>query len=41
MRMREILCHIYGLLMCPDIDTPIDGYDEYYKQFTAINIKGH
>ena len=30
MSMREILCHIYGLMMCPDMDTPIDGYDESF-----------
>lgn len=24
--MREILSYIYGLLMCPDIDTPLDRY---------------
>lgn len=24
--MYNILCHIYGLLMCPEIDSPLDGY---------------
>jgi hypothetical protein len=29
--MRDILSYIYGLLMCPDTDTPLDGAlaDEY------------
>jgi ubiquitin-protein ligase len=32
--MRDILCCIYGLLMCPDMDTPLDGAlaDEYGYQ---------
>ena len=39
MSMREILCHIYGLLMCPDMDTPIDGYDEYCKIIVMMKLK--
>ncbi|XP_011404196.2 PREDICTED: uncharacterized protein LOC105312898 [Amphimedon queenslandica] len=39
--MREILSYIYGLLMCPDIDTPLDSALAGEYGYQSGREKGH